>query len=416
MRKLFSLILLLATVSTVLAQSLTLYVGRGEALAGPIIERFEAETRIDVQVRYGSTAELAVLITEEGAASPADIFWAQDAGALGALANTGLLVTLPESLVANVQPKQIHPSMEWVAVSARNRVLAYSSERVSADELPASIFDLTDARFAGRVAWAPGNASFQSFVTALRTTHGEEAAEQWLRDMIVNGAVAYRNNGTQLDGIASGEVDFGLVNNYYLPRRLAEDPNFPVAQTFFGEGDIGNLANGAGQTPGKRAMGLRVLQEGGVRVGFEQVLLRNLARAVDGLPVLYAVGGVSALLTARHQRLGDLLAGTVVVRERRLKAPEAVRTPADAASAPEPLLPQRVSRLPQEERALVLDAVRRCDGLDLEARLKLFAPLSERLESSMALARPPHLSAENWCRWIAAALVRPAQAAPRSVS
>lgn len=246
MRRLLILVLLLATASTVLAQSLTLYVGRGEALAGPIIERFEAETGIDVQVRYGSTAELAVLITEEGAASPADIFWAQDAGALGALANTGLLVTLPESLVTNVQPKQVHPSMEWIAVSARNRVLAYSSERVSADELPASIFDLTDSRYAGRVAWAPGNASFQSFVTALRTTHGEEAAEQWLRDMIANGAVAYRNNGTQLDGIASAEVDFGLVNNYYLPRRLAEDPNFPVAQTFFGNGDIGNLANVTG--------------------------------------------------------------------------------------------------------------------------------------------------------------------------
>lgn len=246
MRRLLILVLLLATASTVLAQSLTLYVGRGEALAGPIIERFEAETGIDVQVRYGSTAELAVLITEEGAASPADVFWAQDAGALGALANTGLLVTLPESLVANVQPKQVHPSMEWIAVSARNRVLAYSSERVSADELPASIFDLTDPRYAGRVAWAPGNASFQSFVTALRTTHGEEAAEQWLRDMIANGAVAYRNNGTQLDGIASDEVDFGLVNNYYLPRRLAEDPNFPVAQTFFGNGDIGNLANVTG--------------------------------------------------------------------------------------------------------------------------------------------------------------------------
>src|SRR5688572_25967421 len=174
MRRLLILVLLLATASTVLAQSLTLYVGRGEALAGPIIERFEAETGIDVQVRYGSTAELAVLITEEGAASPADVFWAQDAGALGALANTGLLVTLPESLVTNVQPKQVHPSMEWIAVSARNRVLAYSSERVSADELPASIFDLTDPRYAGRVAWAPGNASFQSFVTALRTTHGEE--------------------------------------------------------------------------------------------------------------------------------------------------------------------------------------------------------------------------------------------------
>lgn len=246
MRRILVLLALLALTASAFGQSLTLYVGRGEALAGPIIERFQEATGMDVRVRYGSTAELAVLLTEEGAASPADVFWAQDAGALGALANNGLLATLPTELVANVQPKQVHPSMEWVAVSARNRVLAYSTERVSADELPASIFDLTDPAYASRVAWAPANASFQSFVTALRATHGEEAAERWLRDMVANGARAYSNNGTQLDGIASGEVDFALVNNYYLPRRLAEDPNFPVAQTFFGNGDIGNLANVTG--------------------------------------------------------------------------------------------------------------------------------------------------------------------------
>ena len=166
----------------------------------------------------------------------------------------------------------------------------------------------------------------------------------------------------------------------------------------------------AGQTPGKRALGLRVLREGGVRVGFEQVLLRNLARAVDGLPVLYAVGGVAALLSRRHQRLGDLLAGTVVIRERKLAAPRAVQAPGDARTVPDPLLPQRVTRLTQDERALVLDAVRRSDALDLEARLKLFDPLSARLEASLALARPPHLSPENWCRWVAATLVKPAQA------
>lgn len=246
MKKPLLLLAVILATAGAFAQSLTLYVGRGEALAGPIIERFEAATGVDVQVRYGSTAELAVLITEEGAASPADVFWAQDAGALGALANLGLLATLDESLVANVEPKQVHPDMEWVAVSARNRVLAYSPERVSPDEMPGSIFDLTDPRYQGRVAWAPTNASFQSFVTALRASHGEEAAERWLRDMIANGARAYPNNGTQLEGIASGEVDFGLVNNYYLPRRLAEDPDFPVAQTFFGEGDIGNLANVTG--------------------------------------------------------------------------------------------------------------------------------------------------------------------------
>lgn len=239
-----SLLVGLATVAA--AQSLTLYVGRGEALAGPILERFTADTGIQVEVRYGSTAELAVLITEEGAASPADGFWAQDAGALGALEKAGLLASVPGSLVANVAYKNVHPSLNWVAVSARNRVLAYSTERVSEGELPASAFDLVDPVYQNRVAWAPGNASFQSFVTALRMEYGEDVAKSWLEGMIANGARRYSNNGGQLDGIASGEVDFALVNNYYLMQRFASDPSFPAAQTFYADGDIGNLANVTG--------------------------------------------------------------------------------------------------------------------------------------------------------------------------
>jgi len=244
-RHLFAFLLLTAF-ATSFAQGLTLYVGRGEALAGPIIERFEAETGVDVVVRYGSTAELAVLITEEGAASPADGIWAQDAGALGALARAGLLAPVPDELFANVPAKHRVPGDLWVPVSARNRTLVYSTQRVDESELPESVFDLTDPRYRGRVAWAPTNASFQSFVTALRVTHGEEVAERWLRDMIANGAKAYPNNNAQLDAVASGEVDFGLVNNYYLLRRLEEEPDFPVAQTFFADGDIGNLANVTG--------------------------------------------------------------------------------------------------------------------------------------------------------------------------
>lgn len=244
--RLAATLLAVVLAGTAAAQSITLYVGRGESLAGPIIERFTEQTGIDVEVRYGNTAELAVLITEEGAASPADAFWAQDAGALGALAEAGALSPVPAELVANVPEKQVVPGYEWVAVSARNRTLIYSPARVADDELPASIFDLTDERYRGRVAWAPSNGSFQSFVTALRVTHGEDVAEQWLRDMSANGAKAYPNNGSQLDAVAAGEVDFGLVNNYYLMRRLAEDPAFPVAQTFFEDGDIGNLANVTG--------------------------------------------------------------------------------------------------------------------------------------------------------------------------
>lgn len=245
--KLFILATLVALlIATVQAQSLTIYVGRGEALAGPIIERFEAATGIDVQARYGSTAELAGLIMEEGAASPADAFWAQDAGALGALEKEGRLAAVPAELVANIPSQNRHPGNLWVPVSARNRVIIYSTDRVDAASLPASIFDLTDKQYRGRVAWAPRNASFQSFVTAMRVTFGEDAARDWLEGMIANGAKSYSNNGAQLDAVAAGEVDFGLVNNYYLLRRLATEPNFPVAQTFFADGDIGNLANVTG--------------------------------------------------------------------------------------------------------------------------------------------------------------------------
>ena len=82
----------------------------------------------------------------------------------------------------------------------------------------------------------------------------------------------------------------------------------------------------SGQTVGKRALHLRVIQESGVRIGFYHAALRNLARPVDRLPILYLVGGLTALISGSHQRLGDMLAGTIVVRERRLKVPSALGT------------------------------------------------------------------------------------------
>ena len=84
------------------AGQLTIYSGRGESLVGPLIERFEAETGITVRVRYAGTAELAAAILEEGDRSPADVYYAQDAGALAALAEAGALTELPEDIVGRV--------------------------------------------------------------------------------------------------------------------------------------------------------------------------------------------------------------------------------------------------------------------------------------------------------------------------
>lgn len=230
--------------SAVQAQTLTIYSGRGEALVAPLIAQFEAETGIDAEVRYGSTSEMATLLMEEGDKSPADLFWAQDAGALGALSQH--FADLPAASNQAVLEVFRNPTNKWVATSGRTRVLVHSTERVQDADLPQSIADLTDAKYKGKVAWAPTNGSFQAFVTAFRLTQGDDAAKAWLQAMVANDTKVYKNNGTQIEAIANGEVDYGLVNNYYLGRYTAKDEAFPVAQTHFAPGDIGNLVLVAG--------------------------------------------------------------------------------------------------------------------------------------------------------------------------
>jgi iron(III) transport system substrate-binding protein len=245
-RRLIAALAALLLASAVHAQTLTIYSGRGEALVQPIVDRFAAETGIRVQVRYGGTSELAVLILEEGRASPADLFWGQDAGALGALTRAGRLATLPDALAADLPAIFVNRANTWIATSGRARVLAYSPERTASTPWPASVLDLTDPVYHGRVAWAPTNASFQAFVTAMRVQIGEAATEAWLRAMIAAGAKSYRNNTSMIEAIAAGEVDYALNNHYYLLRFLANDPSYPVAQGFFSAGDVGNLVNVAG--------------------------------------------------------------------------------------------------------------------------------------------------------------------------
>lgn len=239
-----SLALTFAMTSVAGADTLTIYSGRGEALIAPLIQQFQAETGIEAEVRYGGTAEMATLLMEEGDATPADVFWAQDAGALGALCDS--FAELPAETNETVLEVFRNPANKWVATSGRTRVLVHSTERVAEDDLPASITDLTDEKYSGRVAWAPTNGSFQAFVTAFRLSEGDEAAKAWLDGMVANDAKVYSNNGTQIEGIANGEVDFGLVNNYYLGRYIAQDEEYPVAQTHFDAGDIGNLVLVAG--------------------------------------------------------------------------------------------------------------------------------------------------------------------------
>lgn len=226
--------------------AISLYSGRSEALVEPIIEQFEQETGVQVNVRYGSTSQLATALQEEGDQTSADVFWGQDAGGLGAVHESGMLLPLPDSLQQQIPATFRSSAGTWVPTSARARTLAYAPARVDTTDLPSSVFDVTDPEYRERVGWAPTNASFQSFVTALRNLEGDERAREWLRAMKANGTKSYNNNTAIIEAIANGEIDFGLTNHYYLYRFKSEDPNYPVEQTFLQTGDPGALVNVAG--------------------------------------------------------------------------------------------------------------------------------------------------------------------------
>jgi iron(III) transport system substrate-binding protein len=227
--------------------SLVIYSGRNEELIGPIIERFEEVSGIDVEVRYGDTAELAATILEEGENSPADVFFAQDAGALGAVADEGLLRELPGDTLQQVEERFKDPDGQWVGVSGRARVVAYNTEVLSEEELPESIFGFTDPEWEGRIGWAPTNGSFQAFVTALRILEGEARAREWLEGIQANDPRVYENNVAILESVASGEMDVGFVNHYYLFRALEEQgEGFPARNYYLQNGDPGALVNVAG--------------------------------------------------------------------------------------------------------------------------------------------------------------------------
>ena len=225
--------------------SLVVYSGRSESLVGPIIEQFAEATGIDVQVKYGSTFEIAATLLEEGKNSPADVFFAQDPGGLGAVSE--LLSTLPGDVVLKVPEWARSPDGSWVGISGRARVIVYSTELVSEDELPISVKDLTDPRWKGRIGWPPTNASFRTMVTAMRLMWGEDETRQWLLDMQANEPGIFPKNTPIVAAAGAGEVAVGLVNHYYLHRFIQEEgEDFAARNLFLKNGGPDSLVMVAG--------------------------------------------------------------------------------------------------------------------------------------------------------------------------
>ncbi len=229
-------------------RTLTVYSGRSEELVGPLIDRFEKESGISVEVLYGDSASVALQLKEEGDASPADVFFSQAPGPLGSVADAGLLQPLDADLLATVGPKYAAADGSWVGLSARVRVAVYDSERMDETDLPASVLDLADPASELTVGIAPTNASFQDFVSAMRIEQGDDATLLFLDGLAENGVRTYPNNVAIVEAVGRGEVDVGLVNHYYNLELTAQDSSLTTRNHFFDDGDLGSLVlvSGAG--------------------------------------------------------------------------------------------------------------------------------------------------------------------------
>ena len=228
--------------------TLVIYSGRNEALVAPVLDQLEAAVGVPVEVRYASSSEMAAQLLEEGEATEADLFFSQDAGALGALAKADMLATLDPAVTDLVSAEYRDGEGRWVATSARARVLAYDPAQVPDIDSITSIDQVLDPSYRGAIGYAPTNASFHAFVTALRVERGEDGAKEWLEAFAAQEPKAYDNNVGVLDAVDNGEIALGLINHYYWFQKVAElgEDAVDARIHFLDSDDPGALVNVAG--------------------------------------------------------------------------------------------------------------------------------------------------------------------------
>lgn len=223
-------------------ETVTIYSGRSENLIEPVLEAFACETGVEVQVRWGASTDLALLLAEEGDATEADVFLSRSPGPVGFLEAEGLLQPVAEETSALVPESSRSANGNWVGFSGRKRVLVYNLDDLDDADLPASVFDLTDERYRGRVALPATNGSFVDWFTVFRDQFGTETATQWLDDMVANDAHFYPNNRSIVEAAGRGEIAMGLVNHYYnFQEEAAIGEDHRASNHDLADDDIGSL-------------------------------------------------------------------------------------------------------------------------------------------------------------------------------
>ena len=220
MKILFTLITALCLFSgTVLAAGeVNLYSARKENLIKPLLDRFTAETGIEVNLVTGKASALLKRLQVEGRNTPADLFLTVDAGRLHVATQAGLLQPVESKVLMDAVPAHLRDrDNQWFALSKRARIIVYSRERVKPEQL-STYEDLADPKWKGKICIrSSGNIYNQSLLASLVAHHGEAAAERWAAGVVANMARPPRGNDrAQVKAVAIGECDIAVVNSYYL--------------------------------------------------------------------------------------------------------------------------------------------------------------------------------------------------------
>jgi iron(III) transport system substrate-binding protein len=231
------------------AGSITLYSGQHEQTTQSLVNAFEQQTGIHVNVRYNDEDSFADEIVAEEAHPIADVFYTENSPALEYLQNQGLLAPVDASTLAKTAAKYNSPRGDWVGVSARVSVLIYNPSLISESQLPTSVLQLANPEYKGKLAFAAGETDFQPVVTSVARAYGDAKAATWLEGIKENaGSHVYPDNETIADEVNRGAVAFGVVNQYYWYRMKAElgASNVHSKITYFAPHDPGYVLDVSG--------------------------------------------------------------------------------------------------------------------------------------------------------------------------
>ncbi len=226
------------------SDDIVVYSGRKESAIKPVVKAFEKTTGITVRLKVGKTSGLANELIQEKARPRSDVFISTESGIMEILAQHNILEPYLSPAAQELEPGLKDNGGRWTGISSRIRVIIYNTKLVAANDIPRSVFQLTDPIWKGKIVIAgTRERTTLSWVSSLIASKGERFTRDFLTRLYQNGLSIVPDNTDVWQGVGRGEFTVGLTNspNYFLARK----EGYPVGVVYPDqeEGGLGTMLN-----------------------------------------------------------------------------------------------------------------------------------------------------------------------------